>query len=118
MMFELKRILTDPPSDAELKMAKDSLKQSIPALFETTAATAGAMSSIFVYDRPLDYYAKLPERYSAVNLADVVRVAKETIHPDQLVIIAVGDKTKIEPSLKELNLAPVEYRDALGNVVK
>ena len=99
-------------------MAKDSLVQSTPALFETTAATAGAMSSIFIYDRPLDYYSKLPERYTKVDLADVVRVSKQTIHPNQLVYVIVGDRTKIEPSLKELNLAPIEYRDALGNVVK
>ncbi|MBB5058612.1 zinc protease [Granulicella aggregans] len=115
---ELRRILTVPPNDAEMKSAKDALVQSIPALFETTAATAGAMSSIFLYDRPLDYYSKLPERYTMVNLGDVVRVSKETIHPDQLVYVIVGDKTKIEQSLKDLNLAPIEYRDALGNVVK
>ncbi|MCU1321857.1 MAG: peptidase domain protein [Acidobacteriaceae bacterium] len=118
MMFEIKRIQTEPPTPEELKMAKDARVQSIPAQFETTAATAAAMSAIFLYDRPLDYYAKLPDAYRAVTAADVVAAAKNDVHPDHLVIVAVGDKAKIEPSLKELNLAPIEYSDPSGNLTK
>jgi zinc protease len=76
------------------------------------------MSSIFLYNRPLDYYAKLPAAYLAVTPEDVTRVAKETIHPNQYLILAVGDKAKIKPALKELNLAPLEYSDPLGNILK
>ena len=118
LILELNRILTNPASPAELKMAKDSLVQSIPAQFETTAATAGAMSSIFIYNRPLDYYAKLPAAYTAVTPDDIQRVAKETIHPNHFIILAVGDKSKIETPLKELNIAPIEYADPLGNPIK
>jgi zinc protease len=118
LILELNRILTEPPTAAELKAAKDASIQSIPALFETTGATAGAMSSIFLYNRPLDYYATLPAKYLAVTPEDVERVAKETIHPDQFLILAVGDKTKIDPSLQELKLAPIEYSDPLGNIIK
>ena len=81
------------------------------------AAIAGSLSSIFLYDRPLDFYARLPEKYAAVTSTDVVRVAKEDVHPNQLLVVAVGDRAKIEPVLKQLNLAPVELSDPLGNVV-
>ena len=50
--------------------------------------------------------------------SDVVRVAKDDVHPDQLVIVAVGDRAKIEPGLKELNIAPIEYADRTGNITK
>ena len=118
LLLELNRILTEPANPAELKMAKDSLSQSIPAAFETTAATAGTMSSIFVYNRPLDYYAKLPAAYMAVTPEEVQRVAKMTVHPNRFIILAVGDKSKIETPLKELNIAPIEYADPLGNMTK
>ena len=118
LMLELHRILTDPPTPAELKMAKDASIQSLPGQFETTFSTANAASSIFLYNRPLDYYAKLPDRFRAVTADDVVKAAQATIHPDNLLILAVGDKAKIEPSLKQLNLAPIEYADQLGNLVK
>ena len=118
LLLELNRILTSPANPAELKMAKDALVQSIPAQFETTAATAAAMSSIFIYNRPLDYYAKLPAAYTAVTPDDIQRVAKSTIHPSHFIILAVGDKSKIETPLKELNIAPIEYADPLGNIIK
>jgi zinc protease len=118
LLFELKRMISEPASPAELKMAKDALVQSLPALFETTGATAGAMSSIFIYNRPLDYYAKLPATYTAVTAADVQRVAKLTIHPEHFIILAVGDKSRIETGLKDLHLAPIEYIDPLGNPIQ
>ncbi|WP_263355883.1 M16 family metallopeptidase [Acidicapsa ligni] len=118
LMLELKRIQTEPPTAVEIKAAKDANVQSIPAQFETTNATAGAMASLFLYDRPLNYFAMLPDRFRAVTPEDVERVAKSDVHPDQLIVVAVGDKSKIEAGLKELNLAPIEYVDASGNPVK
>jgi zinc protease len=35
-----------------------------------------------------------------------------------MIVVAVGDRARIEPQLKEGGLAPVELRDADGNVVQ
>jgi zinc protease len=118
LMLELKRIQSEPPTEAEVKEAKIARVQSLPGQFETTNATANAMAGIFLYKRPLDYYATLPASYLAVTPQDVERVAKSDIHPNHTIIVAVGDRTKIEPSLKELNLAPIELVDASGNPIK
>jgi zinc protease len=117
LMYEIKRFPTAPPTEAELNEAKVARVQSLPGQFETTGAIAGSMTSIFLYDRPLDYYAKLPAKYAAVTAADVERVAKEDVHPDQLIIVAAGDRAKIEPGLKEANLGPIEVRDINGKLV-
>ena len=118
LFYEISRFPAHPPTEAELKQAKDARIQSIPALFETTAATVGAMSSVFLYDRPLDYYTTLPEKYRSVTAEDVSRVAKEDVHPDNLIVLAVGDRTKIEQGLKDTNLGPIEYRTVTGELVK
>jgi len=118
MMMEIARIQTDLPTAEELKAAKQARIQSIPAQFETTNATAGAMTGIFLYNRPLDYYATLPAKYEAVTAEDVAKSAKMDVHPDQVIVLAVGDREKIEPGLKELNLGPIEIRDTQGNLVK
>ena len=118
LMDEIKRFLTSPPTEAELKEAKVANVQSLPGRFETTGAIAGSMTSIFLYDRPLDYYAKLPAKYEAVTAADVERVAAEDVHPGQLIIVAAGDRTKIEPQLKAADLGPVEVRDIDGKLVE
>jgi zinc protease len=118
LMLELKRIQSEPPTEAEVKEAKIARVQSLPGQFETTNATTSAMASIFLYKRPLDYYAVLPAAYLAVTPQDVERVAKSDIHPDHLIIVEVGDRAKIEPALKELNLAPIELVDPSGNPIK
>jgi zinc protease len=118
LMLELNRIRTEPPTATELKLAKDSLLHSLPGDFETTQASVGGLQQIFIYGLPLDYYAKLPGRFEAVTPEEVAKAAQSDVHPDQLVLMAVGDRAKIEPGLKELNLGPIEYRDTSGNPTK
>jgi zinc protease len=118
LMLELNRIRTEPPTATELKLAKDSLLHSLPGDFETTQASVGGLQQIFTYSLPLDYFAKLPGRFEAVTPEEVAKAAQSDVHPDQLVLMAVGDRAKIEPGLKELNLGPIEYRDTSGNPVK
>jgi len=117
LMYEIKRFPTTPPTEAELNEAKVARIQSLPGQFETTQAIAGSMGAIFLYDRPLDYYATLPAKYRAVTAADVARVAAADVHPDQLIIVAAGDRAKIEPQLKAADLGPVEVRDINGKLV-
>ncbi len=117
LMGEITRFPTQLPSETELNASKDALVQSLPGEFETTFSATGAMQSIFLYDRPLDYYAKLPEKYRSVTAEDIAKVAKEDLHPNELIIVAAGDRTKIEPGLKDAGLGPVEVRDINGDLV-
>ena len=117
LMKEITQFPANPPTEAELNASKDALVQSLPGEFETTFAATGAMQSIFLYDRPLDYYATLPGKYRAVTADDVAKVAKDDLHPNNLVIVAAGDRAKIEPGLKDAGLGPVEVRDINGDLV-
>ncbi len=117
LMSEIRNFPSHPPTAEELSAAKTASIQSLPGTFETTGATAGAVGSLFLYNRPLDYYAALPAMYSAVTSDDVARITKADLHPDQLVIVAAGDRSKIEPGLKDAGLGPVEVRDINGTVV-
>jgi zinc protease len=118
MMHEITTFAGNPPTKAELKMAKDASIQSLPGQFETGGATAGALQAIFLYDRPLDYYSTLPAKYESVTAADVERVAMEDVHSDHMVILAVGDRAKIESQLKDEKLGPIEIRDGQGTLEK
>jgi zinc protease len=117
MMGEITRFPTNPPTDAELKAAKDAEIQSLPGDFATTESIAGALRGIFLYNRPLNYYATLPGKYRAVTATDVESVAKEDLHPGQLVIVAAGDRTQIEQPLKETNLGKVVLYDLNGDKI-
>ena len=114
LFAELGRIGTDPATPAELKLARDSELRSLPGQFETVAEADGQVQDIFNYNLPADYFAGLPAAYEAVTPEAVEQAARQDIHPDHMLLIAVGDRAKIEPGLKELNLGPIEVRDAMG----
>ncbi len=118
LMSEISNFPAKPSTPEELAAAKESLIRSLPGNFETNGSVAGAMGSIFLYNRPLDYYSKLPARYEAASGADIARVAKQYLHPDQLVIVTAGDRSKIEQGLKDAGLGPVEVREISGKLVQ
>ncbi|HUS18965.1 MAG TPA: pitrilysin family protein [Terriglobales bacterium] len=111
---ELDRMVNTEVTSEELSTAKDSIARSLPGNFETTPSAAGSISELFVYSLPLDYYRALPSRIQAITAADVKTAAGKYIKPGSMVVVGVGDRAKIEPELKKLNLGPVEVRDAEG----
>jgi zinc protease len=116
LMNEIRNFPGKPSTAEELAAAKEASVRSLPGRFETLSVVALAIDNIFLYDRPLDYYATLPGKYAAVTQSDVARVAQQYLHPDQLVIVAAGDRTKIEPALKDAGLGTVEVRDIAGKL--
>ena len=57
------------------------------------------------------------QRYGAVTQADVQRVARQYIDPDQLTVVIVGDRKVIEPGLRALKPGEIiirDVRDVLG----
>jgi zinc protease len=115
---ELDRIHTAPLSADELKLAKGSFSLSLAGLFETSERTAGTVGDLFTYDLPLDYYRQLPAKIDAVTPEDVQRVATQYVHPDTSIVVAAGDRAKIEPELKKLSIGTIEVVDYDGNPVK
>jgi zinc protease len=118
ILKEIHRMIDTPMKPEELSLAKDSQSRSLPGIFETDNGEAGALSEIFVYNLARDYFSKLPEQLNAVTTEDAEAVARKYLHPDQLILVCVGDRAKIEPELLKLDLGSVEIRDADGNVVK
>ena len=102
----------------ELTLGKDSLVRSMPGRFETSAQTVDSFATLFVYNLGLDYYSKYIERIGTLNAAGVHAAARKHLVPERMLVVAVGDRQKIEADLAKLNLGPMELRDPEGNVVK
>jgi len=117
LMKEIRAFPAKPSTPEELAAAREASIRSLPGRFETMSVVAHAVEGIFLYHRALDFYAKLPAKYEAITPADVARAAQQYLHPDQLVIVAAGDRAKIEPALKAADLGPIEVRDIAGKLV-
>ena len=112
---KLQRVILAADADDELKKAKDSLAHSLPGAFESGANAVANFSNVFVYDLGLDYYSRYAEQVNAVTAGQTLEMAKKYMVPGEMVVVAVGDRAKIEPGLRKLNLGAIEIRDAAGS---
>jgi zinc protease len=117
LMKELKDISIQPPDESEINLGRNFPLQSLPGQFETVQATARQISDLFVFDLPDDYYRTLPGQYDSVTSAAVIAAARKNVPASQVIVVAVGDRAKIQPGLEQLGFGPVELRDAEGNPV-
>lgn len=117
LLNELNGLHSNPISANELEAAKDSMSRSLPGLFETTQQTSRSLADLFLYALPLDYFSDLPEQIDSVNLTQAQHASEKYIQPDEMIIVAVGDRSKIEPAIRKLDLGQIEIRDRDGNLI-
>ncbi|WP_435010862.1 M16 family metallopeptidase [Tundrisphaera lichenicola] len=122
-LIELIKELTDitgprPVTDTELAFAKDRVVKGFPSRFESVNGVASALDDVVLYDLPADFYTTYRDQVDAVTKADVERVAKKYLDPSRMAILIVGDRAKVEPTLKDLPFAKeIQILDTDGNPV-
>lgn len=108
LVRELREFVGAKPARAdELDRVKAAEIRSLPGRFETNSAVLGALSGIVRYERPDNYIETLKPRIEAQTVDQVNALARRWYHPEQMTWIIVGDLSKIEQSVRELDLAPV-----------
>jgi zinc protease len=93
---EMHRIQDEPVSPEELAVARASLIETFPQRFQS----AQQIASVYAYDsfigRSHDYWQKWRDGVEAVTAADIQRVARKYLKPDQVVFLVVGKWDEIE----------------------
>ncbi|WP_009631748.1 M16 family metallopeptidase [Synechocystis sp. PCC 7509] len=87
---------------AELAYAKDSTLNSFVFNFEDPAQTLSRLMRYEYYGYPADFIFRYQRGVEATTAADVQRVAKTYLKPENLVTLVVGNTTAIQPPLNEL----------------
>lgn len=106
-----------PISAEELKDAQNNETLRLVGSFETAQQLAGAYSNIIQYNLPEDYYNTFTQKALALTPDGANDVAKRYIQPKHLIWVVVGDMSKVESGIRELNLGEVRKIDADGNLV-
>lgn len=108
LQSDLKSFLGDKGVTAEeLQRTINGSVRELPGSFETSGDVLGGLRTIVKFDRPDDYYEKLPATYEAMTTADVDAAARKALSTDGLVYVVVGDASVVKPQLDGLGL-PVE----------
>jgi zinc protease len=106
-----------PITEEELKDEQTNATLALPGSFETVQQLSGAYGNILQYGLPEDYYNTFTQRALALTPDTANEIAKKYILPDHLIWVVVGDMSKVEAGIRELNLGEVHKIDADGNPV-
>jgi zinc protease len=91
VLDEIQRIRTTKVSAEELQTVKNQAIEVFPRLFASASAIAETFARDEFTGRAPDYWDTYRAKVKAVAVEDVQRVARQYLHPDNLVILAVGN---------------------------
>ncbi|MDA2923105.1 insulinase family protein [Acidobacteria bacterium AH-259-L09] len=116
LLKELRGILSDrPPTGEELDKIQKNRILRLPGSWETLSSIRNSINEIVSFGLPDDYYETYPEKIRSLKLAQVEAAAQRVIHPDNLVWVVVGDRSKVEEAIGEVGLGEIHLIDADGN---
>ncbi len=100
ILEEMRRLQEYPVTAEELRGAKDAFINSFVFRFSSRFRTVTQLLTLELDDYPPDYYETLLDRYRAVTVEDIRRVAGRYLRPDATTILTVGDVSKFEAAMK------------------
>ena len=101
---EMRRVQRELVSELELDLARRSLTDAFPLLFETSESVAGRFAEDLLLGRPHEYWQLYRTRIAAVTPTDVQRVARRFLSPDALRGVVAGPSLELLESLKASKL--------------
>jgi zinc protease len=116
MNKEINGLLRDHPVTAdELARIQANETLSLPGSRETIGSVGFSILDILQYGWPDNYYDTIAGKFRALKASDLDAAAKQTIHPEGMVWVVVGDRAKIEQGIKELGIGKIRIIDADGH---
>lgn len=107
---QVERIRSTEVTADELETARQSALNGLVFAFDTKTKTLSRLLNYEYYGYPKDFIDRYQKGLEAVTRADVLRVAREHVHPADLTIVAVGKTDEFRKSLATLGL-PVSSID-------
>jgi len=92
---QMRRMRTEPVSDAELQDAKAYLTGSFPRRLETSKKIVDLVAVADFFGISKNYVQNYLSAVQRVTKEDVLRVAQKYLHPDQAVLVILGKEAEI-----------------------
>ena len=105
-------------TEKELNTAQKNQTLQLPGTWETDGAVASSFGEIVTFGLPDDYFTTYPARVRSLSVSDVDKAAREIVHPDQLIWVVVGDRSKVASGIRELGWGEIQLLDADGNSLR
>lgn len=105
---EMLRLQNEEVGEKELNDAKSYITGSMPLSLSSTDAIAGMILSMQTNDLPANYLDHYAENIKAVTSADIQRVAKRVLIPENMVTVFVGQPENVTITEKVESLPNVQ----------
>ncbi|MCU0231597.1 MAG: insulinase family protein, partial [Acidobacteria bacterium] len=102
MKFEIDDLIANPPSDDEIRRAKESILNSFIFNYDSRRKILAQQMSYAFYGLPADYLETYRANIEKVTREDVARVAKRYVKPENLSVLVVGKAADFDKPLAEL----------------
>jgi predicted Zn-dependent peptidase len=99
---EIKGMQTDPPTDEEMRLGKDSYLNSFVFKFEDKGEVISRLMDYDYYGFPSDFLFTAKENIEKITAEDVVDAARKNLHPDAFHIVVVGRGVDFDEPLSVL----------------
>ncbi len=100
IVSELEKIRNEPPSEQELREARQGLIGSYPLRFEEYEGIAETLVHQNFYNLPMTDITEYGRYIQAVTGEDVMEAARKHIHPEDMVITILGPVDAIKPQVE------------------
>ena len=104
-------------SPGEIELAKSYLIKQFPSRFETYSQVAKNIEQLLIHNLPIDELKDYTKKVETATDDDVIKSANENVFPDDLVVVAVGDRSKISSQLQNLTGKEAVELDYNGNLL-
>ncbi len=94
ILAHLQKIREEPVLEEELQRAQEAFLNAFIFSFASPAQIVSRRMSLEYYGLPPDFLEQYRDNVARVTREDILRVARKYLHPEQMVILAVGDETK------------------------
>jgi predicted Zn-dependent peptidase len=121
MLNEIERIRNEPVPEEDLEFARTARINAFPALFGgggrsgAMFATLRNLANLEFNNRPMDYYDTYVQKYEAVTVEDIQRVAQKYLQPENMIIMVAGNIEESRAGADEMlpNQATIDAMAAL-----
>jgi zinc protease len=119
MKKELENFIgTNPATQEEFSKVQANAVMQLPGGWETNGAVVAALEEQVKYNRGKDYWPNYANKIKNLSLKDIQLAATKVIQPGQMTWLIVGDRKKIEKSLRDLNLGEIHFITTEGKETK
>jgi zinc protease len=99
---QLAALHNQPFTDEELALAKESILNAFVFTTDSKAKVLSQRMGLEFYGYPADWWQQYAKNVEKVTAADVARVAKQYVHPDQVALLVVGKEKDFDKPMSSL----------------